>query len=123
MIAKARGKYLTVTPRKVRSIIRVVKGMDVVSAQILLGQMPKRASGVVLKVLNSALSNASQGGTWTPEQLTISGIWADEGPALRRFKAGSMGRAMPRDKKMTHLSVELDVKGKKGNRKGNRNGK
>jgi len=114
MIAKASGKYLLVTPRKVRSVIRAVRGMDVISAQALLGQMPRRASGAVLKVLNSALSNATQAGTWTPEQLVISGIWADEGPTLNRFRAAAMGRAAPFEKKMTHLSVELDTKGKKG---------
>ncbi|PIQ81728.1 MAG: 50S ribosomal protein L22 [Candidatus Omnitrophica bacterium CG11_big_fil_rev_8_21_14_0_20_64_10] len=110
MIAKAKGRYLRTTPRKIREVIRLLRGMDVLTAQATLKHLPKRAGEPIGKVLNSAIHNATREGTVQPEQLVISKIWADGGPIMRRYKAAPMGRAVPIQKKTTHLSLELDIK-------------
>lgn len=110
MVAKAIGRYLPVSPRKVRAVVRILRGRGVVEAQGILGTLPKGACAVVSKVLDSALANATRAGVWTKEQLVISRILADGGPALKRFRAAPMGRAVPIRKQLTHLTIELDAK-------------
>ena len=97
-------------PRKIRLIVRLIKGLQVPKAQALLATTSKRACKPILKVLNSAVANATRDGVWTVDRLVISHIAADEGPMMRRYQAGAMGRAMPIQKKMTHLEIQLDAK-------------
>ncbi len=109
MIAKAEGRYLRLTPRKVRLVIDLIRGKDVSSSLITLTHVNKGPSTYVAKVLNSAISNAKQKGL-SEEQLYISKITADQGPMWKRFRAASFGRAAPILKRTTHLKVELDLK-------------
>ena len=110
MVAKARGQFLPVSPRKVRSVTRLLKGLDVPRAQSILQHLPKGAARPIAKVLHSAVANATREGAWAKEQLVISKVMADEGPGQRRFRAAPMGRAAMFKKRMCHLTIELDVK-------------
>lgn len=109
MIAYAKGRFLFVSPRKVRSVTRMLKGLPAEKAQAMLAHLPKGAAKPVAKVLKSALANATREGSWTVEQLFVSKVMADEGPSLKRYRAGPMGRAMPIRKRLTHLRIELDA--------------
>lgn len=111
MIAQAKGRFLPVAPRKIRTVTRLLKGQDVGRAQDLLANLPRGAAPVVAKVLESAVANATRTGAWSKEQLFISGILADEGPSAKRFRSGPMGRAMGFRKKGCHLTIQLDAKG------------
>lgn len=108
MIAHAKGRFLRVSPRKVRRVTRLLKGLPAHRAQALLEHLPKGAAKTVAKVLKSAVANATRDGSWTVEQLVISKVLTDGGPSLKRYRAGAMGRAMPILKRMTHLRIELD---------------
>lgn len=110
MIAHAKGRFIPMSPRKIRLVARLIRGMDVSKAQAILRHMPKRACKPVSKVLKSAVASATREGTWTEEQLVISRISADEGPMMKRYRAAPMGRATEIRKRMTHLVVELDAK-------------
>lgn len=114
MIAKARARFLMVSPRKVRSVTRLLKGVDVLRAQAILSNLPKGACRPVAKVLKSAVANATREGAWSPEQLVISKIVTDEGPSMRRFRAAPMGRAAEFRKRLCHLTIEVDARPKNG---------
>ncbi len=103
------------SPTKVRQVIDLIRGRDVVSSVAILMQTPKRATEPIMKILNSAVSNAKQKGL-EESQLFISRIVAEQGPAWRRYRAAAFGRATPIDKKTTHLTIELDVMTKRGKR-------
>ncbi|MBI3317737.1 MAG: 50S ribosomal protein L22 [Candidatus Omnitrophica bacterium] len=109
-VSRAKGRFIFSSPRKVRSVARLVKGESVLKAQAVLAQLPKRACKPIAKVLNSAVANATRTGAWAKEQLFISRILADEGPKMKRFRAGAMGRGMGIRKRMCHLLIELDSK-------------
>jgi len=111
VVAKAKVRFLQVQPRKVRLLARQLKGVEVLRAQALLSTLPRGACRPVAKVLASAVANATREGTWKAEQLVVSKIFADQGPALKRFRAAPMGRATPIHKRMCHLTIELDAKG------------
>ena len=109
MISQATSKFLRVSPTKVRQIIDLVRGKDVVSSLTLLAHMNKPTKEKVVKVLVSAIANAKQKGI-NEDQLVIAKITADQGPTWKRFRSAPFGRAVGIQKKTTHLRVELDLK-------------
>ncbi|MCB9772524.1 MAG: 50S ribosomal protein L22 [Candidatus Omnitrophica bacterium] len=108
MIAKAQGNFLRMKPMNVRQVIDLIRGKDVSTSLVTLAHVEKGATGMLTKILNSAVSNAKQKGL-TEEQLYISKITADQGPMWKRFRAASMGRATPILKRTTHITIELDL--------------
>lgn len=108
MIAYAKGRYLRVSPMKVRQVIDLIRGKDVPTSQAILTHVQKGSSRIISKILNSAVDNAKQKGL-AEEQLYISRIAADQGPSWKRYRAASFGRATPILKRTTHLTIELDL--------------
>ena len=108
MIAQAKAKYMRVSPRKVREVIDLIRGKDVNSSLAILTHANKGSTGLITKVLDSAISNAKQKGL-SEDQLFISKVHADQGPSWRRYRSAAFGRATPISKKTTHLTIELDL--------------
>lgn len=88
-----------------------IRGKDVVNAEGLLNNINKRAKTYIEKTLKSAVANAKVKG-FNREQLYISKITADVGPIWKRFKAAAFGRAARILKRTSHITIELDLKGK-----------
>lgn len=110
----AKLKYLRLAPRKVRAVLDVIRGLDVVSAEAQLIHLPKKASQAVLKLLNSAVHNALNRYFLKKEDLYIQEIFADEGPTLYRWFPRAFGRATPIRKRSSHLTIVLSAKKKAG---------
>lgn len=108
MIAKAQGRHIRVSPSKIRLVIDLIRGKDVVTSQAILAQVNKGSKDLIGKVLNSAIQNAKQKGL-TESQLYVSRITADGGAVWKRFRAATFGRASPILKRTTHLTIELDL--------------
>ncbi|MFH0762471.1 MAG: 50S ribosomal protein L22 [Candidatus Omnitrophota bacterium] len=110
MIAKAEGKFLRISPRKVRQVMALIRRKDVVAAQGILKALNKRPKEFIIKILNSAVANAKVKG-FNAGQLYVSQIVCNSGPSWKRFKAAAFGRAAPIKKRTSHIRVELDIKG------------
>ena len=108
MIAQAKGRYIRVSPVKMRQVIDLIRGKRVPEALGILAHLNKGATKTVSKILGSAVANAKRSGL-TEDQLFISKIYADQGPSWKRFRAAAFGRATRILKKTTHLTVELDL--------------
>lgn len=102
---KAVAKFLRMSPRKVRLVADLVRGKGVDEAMGMLKMTTKVAARAVEKVINSAASNATQNYGLTREELYITTILADEGPTLKRMKAGARGRYKPILKRGAHITV------------------
>lgn len=109
MIAKAEVKHIRLTPSKVRLVIDLIRKKDVQEAQAILFNLNKRPKEYLLKLLNSAVSNAKSKG-FNPEQLFVSRIICNGGAVWKRYKAAAFGRASPIRKKTSHIKIELDLK-------------
>ena len=108
MEARAVAKYIRMSPRKVRQIIDLIRGKSVDEAINLLHFTPRRASGPVEKVLRSAVSNAlntEEGTKLDPENFFVKTICVDQGPTMRRYRPGPMGRASLIRKRSCHVTV------------------
>lgn len=109
MIIKAQGKFLRISPSKVRQVIDLIRQKDVPAAKSLLSLINKRPKEYLIKLLDQAIANARQKGFY-PQQLYISKIVCDAGPMWKRYKAAAFGRAKPILKRTAHIKIELDVK-------------
>lgn len=106
----AKLNYLRMSPRKARLVIDAVRGMDVVKAKTQLAFMEKRASGNVLKLLNSAIASAKNNFSKEESNLYIKKIFVDQGPTYKRFRPRAKGMASPINKKTSHITIILDEK-------------
>jgi large subunit ribosomal protein L22 len=105
---KAVTKYVRMAPRKVRLVIDLVRGMQVAEALDVLRFTPKAAAKVVAKTIASAAANAEENYGLSTEDLFIARITADEGPTLKRGRAGARGRYKPLLKRSAHVTVVLE---------------
>ena len=111
MIAKAKVKFIRLSPAKVRQVIDLIRGKDVATSLSILELTSKGSVAAIKKLLQSAISNAKQKGL-NEDQLVVSRITADKGPMWKRHRAEAFGRASVILKRTTNLTIELDVKTK-----------
>ncbi|MBM7561800.1 50S ribosomal protein L22 [Fusibacter tunisiensis] len=110
MQAKAEAKYIRVSPRKMKPIADLVRGKSVKDAQAILKFTPRKGAEIFLKVLNSAVANAENNHHMDVETLIVKDIYANQGPTMKRWKAGSMGRANPILRRSSHVGVVVAEK-------------
>src|SRR5260370_34189755 len=104
MEARAKARYVRVTPRKARRVVDLIRGLPAEEARAVLTFAPQSASDPVGKVLASAIANAEHTGRATASSLVVSGAWVDEGPTLRRFRPRARGRGCPIKKRARHIT-------------------
>ncbi len=109
MIVKAQGKFLRVSPSKIRRIIDLLRGESVLAAQAILLNLNTKSREYLKKILDSAIANAKVKG-FRPEQLYISRIICDGGPIWKRYKAAAFGRATLIRRRTSHVKIELDLR-------------
>ena len=103
---KAFLKNYRQSPRKVSLVADFVRGKSVPAAQAALRFLPQKSAPDVLKLLNSAVSNASQQG-YSVEDLKVKTITVNKGMAMRRSYPRSRGRATRFMKTSSHVAIEL----------------
>ncbi|HIP34008.1 MAG TPA: 50S ribosomal protein L22 [Bacteroidia bacterium] len=109
MEIKASIKNYRSTPRKARLLADFVRGKDVQKAIAELKFTNKKASEGLIKLLKSAVANAENNYSVT-SRLFVKEIRVDEGASLKRFRAGSNGRALPFKRRLSTISVTLAEK-------------
>jgi large subunit ribosomal protein L22 len=109
MIAKASASFVHISPRKVRYVIDLIRKKPVGDAQAILNGSPRRAGGILRKLLNQALDAAAKNSKVHANDLIVSKVLADGGPSMKRFRAATMGRANRIKKRTSHIQIELDI--------------
>lgn len=110
MQARARVTHVRITPRKVASVIDLVRGKPVGMAVAILKNTPKSASPVVEKLVRSAAANAENNHNMNVANLYIKEIFADPGPTLKRIMPRARGSASRILKRTSHITVVLEEK-------------
>ncbi len=106
----ARLNHFRTSARKVRLVTDLIRGMEVKQAEVQLKYLTKRAAAPILKLLNSAVANASQNFDIEKDKLYIADIQVNEGPGLKRWKPRAMGRADLITKRSSHICLILKPK-------------
>jgi len=110
MAFEVKLNHLHIAPRKARLVADLVRGKTAEEAQTILNFTVKRACDPILKLLNSALTNAKLTKNISASDLFISKITIDEGPAGKRVLPKSRGRGEVVKKRTSHVILILDTK-------------
>ncbi len=108
MPVTAKAMSVSMSPRKVGIIASLVRGRTVADAITILEHAPRRAALPVKKVIESARANADHNHNYKAETLRITSISVTPGPRLKRYRPASHGRALPFQKKTSHIHVVVD---------------
>ena len=90
----------------------LIKGKSVDSATAELSYLPKRAADPVLKLLKSAVANATNSGGGKASDLYVKNVTVDKGVVLKRMMPRAHGRGFPIHKHTSHIVLELGTKAK-----------
>ena len=108
---RAVAKHVPISPRKMRMVIDVVRGMSAEQALDTLRFMPNRAAEPVHKLIQSAVANAEENYGLEVEELEVDRIFADDGPRRRKAPYGGRfagrGRFRPIMRRSSHVTVVL----------------
>jgi len=102
--------YLHVAPRKARLVSNLIKGMNIKEARTQLKFMPQRTSDYLLKLLDSAVSNAENNFKIEKDGLFVKEVRIDEGVPFKRWRPVSRGRAFQVLKRTCSINLVLGTK-------------
>jgi large subunit ribosomal protein L22 len=120
MEISAKLNNLRISPRKVRLVVDLVRGMETAKAIGQLNFSRKKSAKPLIKLVNSAIANAVNNFDLDKDNLFIKEIKVDESQTLKRWMPRARGRATPLRKRGSHVSIVLDelvVSGKKSAKK------
>ena len=110
-VAFAKLNNCPTSPRKMRLIADLIRGMDVEKALTELKLNPKEASGRMEKLLLSALANwetKNEGKRMDEGNLYVSEVRVDGGRMLKRVQPAPQGRAHRIRKRSNHVTLVVD---------------
>lgn len=108
---QAKLRFLPLSAQKVRLVIDMIRGKDVVEAMEMLRFVQKRSAQPVRKLLASAVSNAEENFGISRDDLYVAKIFADEAPTRRWRRFGARGRFKPILRRTSHVTVVLRERG------------
>jgi large subunit ribosomal protein L22 len=103
--AVARVRHMPSSPTKVRPVLQLIAGQDVMSARDTLRLSDRGVSKDIAKVLDSAVANAEHNENIPEDELYIARAFADEGPTMKRWRPRARGRGTRIRKRTTHLTI------------------
>jgi large subunit ribosomal protein L22 len=106
----AKLSYARIPVSKACFVLDAIRGKDVQSALGILAYNPRYASGVIEKLLKSAIANAENNNGLKAEDLYIAECYANKGPTMKRIQPRAQGRAYRIEKRMSHITIVLDEK-------------
>ena len=104
---RAHARHIQISPQKVRLVVDMVRGKNVVDALNTLKFVPNQAANPVFKLISSAMSNAEENFGVSRDDLYIHRIYADGGPTRRWRRFGARGRFKPWLRRSSHITVIL----------------
>lgn len=107
MHVTALSKGVRMSPRKVSLVASLVRGRSVADALVILEHTPKRAAKPVAKVIASAKANAVTNHKADAASLVIEHLQVTAGARIKRYRPAAQGRALPYQKKTSHIKVVL----------------
>lgn len=108
MSVKAVSKGVRQSPRKVAVVAALVRGRTVSDALVILENTPRRSAQPVAKTIMSARANAEHNHSYKADTLFITEISVTPGPRYKRYRAAAHGRALPFERKSSHIRVIVD---------------
>ena len=112
-LAFAKLNNCPTSPRKMRLVADLVRGVEVEKALAILKFNQKEAAARLVKLLLSAIANwpaKNEGANLEDAQLFVKEIRVDEGAMLKRLRPAPQGRAHRIRKRSNHVTLVLGAK-------------
>lgn len=107
--ARAKTKFVRISPRKARYAAGLIRGLSVDQAVLQLLGSKLKGGRLIKKTLDSAVANAITQMDARREFLKVHEVRVDPGPILRRAKPRSRGSSVPVNKRTSHFTVVLST--------------
>ena len=104
----AKLSFARISTQKACFVLDAIRGKDVETARGILTYNPRKASAVILKLLNSAIANAENNNNMDTSKLYIAECYASAAPTMKRIKPRAQGRAYRILKRNSHITIVLD---------------
>ncbi len=105
-IVTAKLKYVRISPQKTQEVAYLVKDKRPQEALGILKNIPKRPARYIAKAIASALANV-RNRKLNEGDFRMKSLVVEQGPRYKRFRAASMGRAVPILHRTCHIKVVL----------------
>ncbi len=107
MEVKAIHRGARISAQKTRLVADQIRGLPIERALNILAFSPKKAAGIVKKVVESAIANAEHNEGADIDELKVKTIFVDKATSLKRFTARAKGRGNRIEKQTCHITVTL----------------
>ncbi|CAH2780390.1 MAG: LSU ribosomal protein L22p (L17e) [Candidatus Burkholderia crenata] len=107
MEVKAIHRGARISAQKTRLVADQISGLPVDKALNVLTFLPKKAAGIVKKVVLSAIANAEHNEGADIDELKVTSIMVDKAASLKRFTARAKGRGNRIEKQSCHITVTV----------------
>ncbi|TVY12354.1 50S ribosomal protein L22 [Candidatus Phytoplasma pini] len=104
-VVKAIANKISITPRKTRLVVDLIRGKKIKEAQAILMFTSKTASSVVLNLLKSAIANAVHNFQMNENDLYVKEIFVNEGLRLVRMFPRAKGKTDKIRKRTSHITI------------------
>ena len=104
-------KYIRQSAKKIRFVLDEIRGLQVPKALNKLDYFNKKAGNFISKGIRSGISNLSSNAedNFDEDNIYLVEAFADDGPAMKRFRPAAMGRATPILKRSSHITLTLST--------------
>ena len=104
-------KYIRQSAKKIRFVLDGIRGLQVTKALNKLDYANKKAGNFISKGIRSGISNLSSSAedNFDEDNIYLVEAFADDGPAMKRFRPAAMGRATPILKRSSHITLTLST--------------
>ena len=108
--AKAIGRLIRISPRKLNLVAQAIRGKKAEAALNELTFSPKRVAKVVKKVLQSAIANAENNHDLDVDDLVVSEASVGKNLVMKRFHARARGRGASIEKPFSQITIVVEEK-------------
>jgi large subunit ribosomal protein L22 len=110
--AKAVGRAIRTSPRKLNLVAQVIRGKSAEKALNELTFSPRRVAGEVKKVLQSAIANAENNHDLDVDDLVVTEASVGKNIVMKRFMARARGRGASIQKPFSQITIVVSEKEK-----------
>ncbi len=108
MEVTSKKQNIRISPRKLRLVAPLAKGLPVQDAILKLRFTPKDAAKVIITVIKTASADAVHNYKLDADKLVVKDVQVAEGPTYKRFQPVSRGMAHGIAKRTSHLTVTVE---------------
>jgi len=110
MEARAIAKKQRISPIRARLVMDLIRGKSATEALTILNNVNKKASRLIIKVLNSAIANAVNNEGANASELYVVEARVDAGPVMKRHMFDSRSHIGHNDHRTSHIIIKVATK-------------